>query len=137
MLLVAQPTCVGLPPLANVQIEIEQIHAVVPPECIAHPDTGRQVSVSEALDGLKRAHILHLACHGHQDQLNPLNSGFDLKDGRLTLAQLMRSNIPHAQLAYLSACDSAGIDESRPDEGLNLVGAMIFAGFKSVVGTMW
>jgi CHAT domain-containing protein len=49
----------------------------------------------------------------------------------------MRVNTAHAQLAYLSACESAGMDESRPDEGLNLAGTMIFLGFKSVIATMW
>jgi CHAT domain-containing protein len=49
----------------------------------------------------------------------------------------MHVRIPNAKLAYLSACESAGMDESRPDEGLNLAGAMIFAGFKSVIATMW
>jgi CHAT domain-containing protein len=49
----------------------------------------------------------------------------------------MRMNMPNAQLAYLSACESAGVDGSRPDEGLNLAGGMIFAGFKSVIATLW
>jgi CHAT domain-containing protein len=78
-----------------------------------------------------------MACHGLQDQEDALQSGFELQDGRLTIAQLMQINIPHGRLAYLSACESAGMDESRPDEGLNLVGTMIFVGFRSVIGTMW
>lgn len=77
-------------------------------------------------------HVLHLACHARQDQDNPLDSGFELKDGRLTLGQLMQVSMPHAQFAFLSTCESAGMDHSRPDECLNLAGAMIFAGFRSV-----
>lgn len=111
---------------------------MIPSELIINGEDSLGISVNDALNGLRNgAHVLHLACHGHQDQNNPLNSGFEFKDGRLTVQQLMHLSIPHAQLAYLSACDSAGIDESRPDEGLNLVGAMIFVGFKSVIGTMW
>jgi CHAT domain-containing protein len=137
MVLVAQQTSIGLPSLVNVPIEMEEIKAVVPPEHVTSLGDNQGVTVANVLNNLKDAHILHLACHGHQDQQDPLSSGFDLQDGRLTLGQLMRVKTPQAQLAYLSACDSAGMDESRPDEGLNLVGAMIFAGFKSVVGTMW
>jgi CHAT domain-containing protein len=137
ILLVAQPTTIGLPSLVNTRVEIDHIKTFVLAQYTTILDGGEDVSVDEALEALKEAHVPHLACHGHQDQENPLNSGFDLKDGRLTLGKLMRLNTPHAQLAYLSACNSAGMDESRPDEGLNLVGAMIFMGFKSVVGTMW
>lgn len=95
------------------------------------------MTVAEAIKGALEADILHLACHGHQDQDSPLDSGFDLKDGRLKLSKLMRMKMPNAQLAYLSACESAGVDESRPDEGLNLASGMIFAGFKSVIATLW
>lgn len=95
------------------------------------------VPVHLALSSVKSASVLHLACHGCQDQDNPLNSGFELQDGRLTLGDLMRVDTPHAQLAYLSACQSAGMDASRPDESLNLAGAMLFVGFKSVIATMW
>jgi CHAT domain-containing protein len=137
MLLVSQPNAVGLPSLANVDIEIDQIKSHVPAEYVLHRQSDQGASVGEILNDLDSTQMLHLACHGHQDQNNPLNSGFDLQDGRLTLGQLMHLNTPDAQFAYLSACDSAGMDESRPDEGLNLVGTMIFVGFKSVVGTMW
>lgn len=137
MLLVAQQNADGLASLINAQVEIDEIKALVSPHhTLAENDDGGML-VGDAMNGLKHAHVIHLACHGHQDQDNPLNSGFELKDGRLTLGQLMQLNIPHARLAYLSACDSAGMDESRPDEGLNLVGTMIFVGFRSVVGTMW
>jgi CHAT domain-containing protein len=139
VLLVAQPNATDLPWLPNAQREAELIRALIPPEYFANRSDidSHGISVDTALNGASSAHIIHLACHGHQDQDNPLNSGFDLEDGRLTLGQLMRTTAPHAQLAYLSACESAAIDQTRPDEGLNLVGAMIFAGFKSVIGTMW
>jgi CHAT domain-containing protein len=81
--------------------------------------------------------VLHLACHAHQDPHDPLESGFDLPGGRLTLSQLMKLNLPEAQLAYLSACESAAVDENQPDEAMNLAATMLFVGFKSVVATMW
>jgi CHAT domain-containing protein len=137
ILLVAQPTSIGHTPLLNVHEEMDRVKSFVPLENTEYLNAGQGVSVSDALKSLKTAKVVHLACHGHQDQENPLNSGFELEDGRLTLEQLMQVDTPQAQLAYLSACDSAGMDESRPDEGLNLVGTMIFVGFRSVIGTMW
>lgn len=137
MLLAAQPESAGLPSLPNAQVEIELVRMIAPPGSLINDPQPEGLTTEEALAGVKEAHILHLACHGHQDQTNPLNSGFDLKDGRLTLGQLMGVNTPHAQLAYLSACESAGMDESRPDEGLNLASTMIFVGFKSVIATLW
>lgn len=140
LLLVGQTDSADLPSLPNAQIEIEQLREIVSPNNIIKLSTtadDRGASIDTVLRGVSDAHVIHLACHGHQDQENPLNSGFDLQDGRLTLGQLMRVRTPNAQFAYLSACESAGMDESRPDEGLNLAGAMIFVGFRSVIGTMW
>jgi CHAT domain-containing protein len=135
--LVSEPDITNHPPLPNAQVEVDVVRNLLPPGCITNDPEHGIILVDQALSGAKAAHVLHLACHGFQDQENPLNSGFELHDGRLSFSQLMRLSTPHAQLAYLSACESAGMDESRPDEGLNLVGAMIFVGFKSVIGTMW
>jgi CHAT domain-containing protein len=135
-LLVAQPIFVGRSPLLNVQAEMDHVRSFFPSEHTVYLNDGEGALVDDALVALETAQVVHLACHGHQDQDNPLKSGFELQDARLTIEQLMRVDIPHAQLAYLSACDSAGTDKSRPDEGLNLVGTMIFVGFRSVIGTM-
>jgi CHAT domain-containing protein len=139
MLLVAQPNYMDLPALPSAAVEAECVQKLVPSGCIMNilDSTTFAASVDSVLSNAPSAHVFHLACHGYQAQDNPLRSGFDLHDGRLTLEQLMGIRMPHAQLAYLSACESAGVDESRPDEGLNLVGAMIHVGFKSVIGTMW
>jgi CHAT domain-containing protein len=135
MLLVAQPDAIGLPYLGNTTKEAEEVQINAPQDsqlidCFTVP-------VHLALSSVRSASVLHLACHGCQDHDNPLNSGFELQDGRLTLGDLMRVDTPHAQLAYLSACQSAGMDASRPDESLNLAGAMLFVGFKSIIATMW
>lgn len=139
MLLVAQPSYLDLPALPSAAEEADCVQKLVPAGCIINitDSTTFAASVDSVLVNAPSAHILHLACHGQQDQDNPLRSGFDLQDGRLTLEDLMAIQMPYASLAYLSACESAGVDESRPDEGLNLAGAMIHVGFKSVIGTMW
>jgi CHAT domain-containing protein len=40
-------------------------------------------------------------------------------------------------LAFLSACQTAMGDETTPDEMMHLAAALLFAGFRSVVATMW
>jgi CHAT domain-containing protein len=136
MLLVTHTARGSLP---YARVEAETIRSVVPPQyLLGSPAANREPTVQDVLAALPHANILHLACHGRQDQHAPLNSGFDLADGRLTLAQLMRvRSSEHAQLAYLSACESAAHDAARPDEGLNLAATMLLAGFKSVIATMW
>jgi CHAT domain-containing protein len=120
------------------QAEVEAIKQLLPTnQVIQTPAASSSLTVSSTLEHLPGVQVLHLACHGHQDQDDVLNSGFDLEDGRLTLNQLMRIDIPNAQLAYLSACETASTDETRPDESINLAATMMFVGFKSVIATMW
>lgn len=90
-----------------------------------------------ALNLLPQASILHLASHGQQQSDWPLNSGFLLRDEKLTISDIMRQSLPNAFLAFLSACETAkGLDE-LPEESVHLASAMLFAGFKSVIATMW
>jgi CHAT domain-containing protein len=123
--------------LPSVALEVECVRNHVPYEALLNTSDTHGTSIEAALTHVPHADMLHLACHGHQEQYSPLDSGFDLQDGRLTLGQLMRVSATRAQFAYLSACESAGMDQSRPDEGLNLACAMIFIGFRSVIATLW
>jgi CHAT domain-containing protein len=92
--------------------------------------------VQSVLEQAPSAHILHLACHGHQHE-DPLKSCFALQDGRLTISALMDLKLPKAMLAYLSACETAKGDKKQPDQAVHLAASMLFCGFRSVVGTMW
>jgi CHAT domain-containing protein len=80
--------------------------------------------------------ILHLASHGVQDE-DPLQSGFELQDGRFSIEDLMRLDLPHAVLAFLSACQTAKGDRHAPDQAVHLAASMLFCGFRSVIGTLW
>jgi CHAT domain-containing protein len=94
-------------------------------------------TAEEVLRLLPAATILHLACHGIQNAHEPLKSGFIVHDGMMEVADLMRLNLPNARLAFLSAFETAQGDMERPDEALHLAATMLYAGFKSVIGTMW
>jgi CHAT domain-containing protein len=93
-------------------------------------------TVQSVLEQAPSAHVLHLACHGHQHE-NPLKSCFALHDDRLTISALMNLQLPHAMLAYLSACETAKGDKKQPDQAVHLAASMLFCGFRSVVATMW
>jgi CHAT domain-containing protein len=138
VLAVAQPEVSAFNSLPMAREEVDTVKQLLSADHgIRALNISSSLSVASALEHLPNVEVLHLACHGQQDPNNPLNSGFELEDGRLTLSQLMKVNIPNAQLAYLSACETASTDETRPDESINLAAAMLFIGFKSVIATMW
>ncbi|VDC07753.1 unnamed protein product [Peniophora sp. CBMAI 1063] len=80
---------------------------------------------------------LHFACHGFQDPMDPVKSAFALSDGGLSLTDLMGTTAEHAELAFLSACQTAVGDEKIPEESMHLAAGMLAVGFKGVVATMW
>jgi CHAT domain-containing protein len=86
---------------------------------------------------IQSASFVHLACHGIQHRTNALESGFYLSDGVLTISKLMALELGRPWFGYLSACETAKGDAEQPDQVMHLAAAMLFAGFKSVVATMW
>jgi CHAT domain-containing protein len=91
----------------------------------------------DVFEHIRSASILHMACHGTQNLANALESGFVLEDASLPVSRLMQLELPRAFLAVLSACETAKGDTSQPDQAIHLAATMLFAGFKSVVATMW
>jgi hypothetical protein len=127
-----------LPVLVSVDRECEEIMQVAKSDCIPIIDHMiGDTTVSRVLQGLSSANIVHLACHGIQDTQDAVASGFCLGDGNLTLSDLMDTDLDHAFLAFLSACETAKGDEKQPDQTVHLAAAMLFAGFRSVIATMW
>jgi CHAT domain-containing protein len=94
-------------------------------------------SCMDVLEHLQSASIVHFACHASQNPNHPLQSGFFLDDELLTVSKLMELELPNAFLAVLSACETAKGDATQPDQAIHLAGTMLFAGFKSIVATMW
>lgn len=145
VLLAAAPHPFEGHPLKGTVAEIEQISTVIPPDLLIplpaaedvllDPNGG--ITAQTAMKALPETSILHLASHGVQDHSSPLNSGFILRDKKLTIAQLIPLPMPHAFLAFLSACETAKGDDQQTDQAIHLAATMLFAGFKSVIGTMW
>ena len=80
---------------------------------------------------------VHLACHAVQDVQQPTQSGLHLNDGRLAITDIIAKPFANADLAFLSACQTATGDEKSSDEAVHITGAMLGAGYRSVIGTMW
>ncbi|VDC05863.1 unnamed protein product [Peniophora sp. CBMAI 1063] len=127
----------GLSPLENVAAESACIRALLPPE---HGHTfleDEHATVDAVLSTVSEHSWLHLACHGSQKRGDPSQSAFELHDGPLTLSALMSTTSQKAELAFLSACQTATGDEDNPEESAHLAAGMLGVGFRGVVGTMW
>ncbi|TEB05103.1 hypothetical protein FA13DRAFT_1906240, partial [Coprinellus micaceus] len=74
--------------------------------------------------------------HATQNPEDPLRSRFFLQDGTLDLSTI-KANLPSADLAFLSACQTSRGDEKFTEEVLHLAAGMLAAGYRSVVATMW
>lgn len=132
-LVISQAFARDEPPLPGVSEEIKIIQTFIPS---LKEIKGEECTSGVVLEALQDATWVHFSCHGHSEPGAAFNSRFSL-NGPLKLLDLMKVNLSHADLAYLSACHTAACDLHMPDEGLSLAGGMLFAGFKSVVGTMW
>jgi hypothetical protein len=133
-------TSLKMPFLDNVQRELTDVSRIArATDAIEILEYGltSAAKVHEVAEAMPRADIVHLACHGMQDQEDPLNSGFCLGDGKLTVSELMGIRLDHPFLAFLSACETAKGDKNQPDQAIHLAAAMLFCGFRSVVATMW
>ncbi|KAI0083340.1 CHAT domain-containing protein [Irpex rosettiformis] len=133
-LVVSQPATPNCDPIPNTRTEAENITSLIG-QSTHLDDTGGTVQV--VLEGMAMHDWVHLACHGVQNRMDPTNSAFALYDGRLTLSMLMSQHLPNADLAVLSACQTATGDEKLSEEAVHLAAGMLNAGYKSVIGTMW
>lgn len=150
-LIVAMPTTPGLPEgqLTFVRREAELLAARLPlPVLLSEPDPGGPVAPAAAIPTkanvlayLPACKIAHFACHGESHPTDPSKSRLLLDDHQadpFTVSSLAAVNVDQAQLAYLSACNTA---ITRPiqliDEAIHLTSAFQLAGFPHVIGTLW
>jgi CHAT domain-containing protein len=98
---------------------------------------GEEAKVDRVLEGMENYSWVHLACHAVQHSTEPTKSAICLHDERLELSKLMRHSLPAAELAFLSACQTATGDAKLPEEAVHLAAGMLLAGYRSVIATMW
>ena len=98
---------------------------------------GQQSCIARVSEELSKNEWVHFACHGIPNQEQPFESAFALGDGHFTIKRIIQCQLRNAEFAFLSACQTTVGDEESPDEVIHLASAMQFAGFRSVIGTMW
>ncbi|TFK72300.1 hypothetical protein BDN72DRAFT_894967 [Pluteus cervinus] len=131
LLTIANPTGAGLP---GTEWELEKIKN----HTATSELTGGEATVEAVKKGMEEASWVHFACHGVAKGDQPMESALILADhARLTLQDISRMSLPHAQFAFLSACQTARGMAEAPDQSAHLSTGMLACGYRSVIGTMW
>ncbi|KAJ6512358.1 CHAT domain-containing protein, partial [Mycena vulgaris] len=140
---IIQPNTPGRLTLPSTKDELRKIEGQIPNEWLTK--LGSTASLDTVSPHLRTSSIIHFACHGIQDTKNPLQSALIIGGERLTVAQIMKQSgtsgggtmEKHMGVAFLSACETSMGDKKLPDEAMHLAATLLFAGFRSVVATMW
>jgi CHAT domain-containing protein len=86
------------------------------------------------------ASIVHFACHGKAELTDPLTSGLEMSDGRLTHKDILALNLTESgglRLAILSACETGMIGLENADEAISLPTGLLQAGVAAVIASLW
>lgn len=119
--------------LAHARMEAARVASLYGPAGRHLPDATRD----DTRPALARANIWHLACHGEARLDAPLESAIVLKDGPLSLKDLLAQEPSEHRLAVLSACDTNVPDLDMLDEVVSFPGGLLRAGVAGVVATQW
>ncbi|KAF7363121.1 hypothetical protein MVEN_00664600 [Mycena venus] len=137
LLAVTQPSAEGQSYIPGTQEEIR---------CIEQHAKGKvpvlrldkdMATIEKVQKGMKGSRWVHFACHGVQSP-SPTESALLLaRSSRLTLSNIIELSLPNADLAFLSACQTATGSKELQDESVHLTAGMLLAGYRGVIGTMW
>lgn len=75
-------------------------------------------------------------CHGSHDPYRPERSGLLLEDGVVPVSALAAERTD-AAFVSLTACQTATLDPLTSDEVISVAGAMVFAGWRQTIATLW
>jgi tetratricopeptide (TPR) repeat protein len=102
--------------------------------------TGPQATHERVVAALGTASWAHFACHAVGRLDDPSRSELlvhDHAESPLTVLDIVRLDLPGAQLAYLSACETSMAGATLPDEAIHLASAFQLAGYRHVIATLW
>lgn len=137
ILAVSQPSTPSHSSLPGTYAEIVRMHTVIGDSATISWLNGGEATVEAVLEKMKTHSWCHFACHGIQNAFDPTQSSFALHDGSLTLQRMMSISLSSAELAFLSACQTASGEERLPEEAVHLAMGMLGMGFRTVLATMW
>ena len=88
---------------------------------------------------LLASHSAFFFCHGYFNFNSPLDSGLQLADETLTLAEIIEHfDLKTCRLVTLSACETGLIDfDNMSDEYIGLPNGFLLAGSTNVVSSLW
>jgi CHAT domain-containing protein len=137
LLAVSQPNTPEQSQLPNTTVEMTHIKQHALDKFVVYPLEGSVASVKSVIEGMESHSWIHLACHAVQNRAEPTMSAFCLYDGCLELSTIITKQFPHADFAFLSACQTATGDEKLSEEAVHLAAGLLLAGYRGVIATMW
>ncbi|KAJ6471581.1 CHAT domain-containing protein [Mycena vitilis] len=138
LLAVAQPSATGQTYIPGTQKEITCIQEAAKGKLPVLRLDKNMATVDAVQQGMKQSKWVHFACHGIQNKSHPTESALLLAgSSHLTLSDIIKLALPHADLAFLSACHTATGDKSLEEESVHLAAGMLLAGYRGVIATMW
>ncbi|KAF8595178.1 hypothetical protein BDV93DRAFT_576264, partial [Ceratobasidium sp. AG-I] len=136
LLAVGQESTLGMPSLPGTVAELAEIQEKARGHKVTKID-GNLATPDAVLTGMETHSWVHIACHAKQNLANPMQSAFYLHGGMLDLASIVQKQLKNADLAFLSACQTATGDEKLSEEAVHLAAGMLIAGYRGVIATMW
>jgi CHAT domain-containing protein len=94
-------------------------------------------TIENVQKGMKEARWVHFACHGMQSTPPTESALLIAGSSRLTLSNIIKLSLPNADLAFLSACQTATGSQELQDEVVHLTTGMLLVGYRGVIGMMW
>ncbi|KAJ7267932.1 TPR-like protein [Mycena rebaudengoi] len=138
LLVITQPSAEGQSYLPGTQEEIKCIRQHVEGKKIQLEWLDEEMAtINNVQEAMRNSRWVHFACHGVQSD-SPTESALLLAgSSRLTLSNIIQLSLPNADLAFLSACQTATGSQKLQDESVHLTAGMLLAGYRGVIGTMW
>ncbi|KAJ7872575.1 CHAT domain-containing protein [Mycena leptocephala] len=138
LLAVAQPSAVGQAHIPGTREELDHIERLATGNVAVMRLEENAATVGSIQQGMKDSRWVHFACHGVQDMSAPTQSALLLAgSSQLTLSNIIELSLPHADFAFLSACQTATGTEGLSEESAHLAAGMLWAGYHGVIATMW
>lgn len=138
LLTVAQPSAIGQSRIPGTQDEINRIQQCAKGKIPVCRLVGHEATIKNVEEGMRNCSWVHFASHGVQNRSTPTQSALLLAgSSQLTLERIIQLNLPHADLAFLSACQTATGDKKLEEEAVHLAAGMLLAGYRGVIATMW
>jgi CHAT domain-containing protein len=136
ILTVAQASAPGAQPIPKTEDEVKIIQSLTAGARVLNL-TKENATVKRVQEGMMESNWIHLACHGQQNSVDPMESGFVLHDKILKLSEIVKMSLPKADFAFLSACQTAMGDEKVAEESVHLAAGMFLSGCRGVIATTW